>query len=108
MHWTGYQRSQKGRGRICADAWKWLELLACVPSNLIGLSPDLRIIKWNSSAERIFGIAGDRMLGVIPINNYPINWDRQKLSEAISLCRADNAVTRLDSFRFVHPDGRRG
>ena len=49
----------------CAERTrKWLELMASIPSFLIGLSPDLRIIKWNSSAERIFGIVGDRMLGV--------------------------------------------
>ncbi|MGA2228991.1 MAG: PAS domain S-box protein, partial [Syntrophobacteraceae bacterium] len=83
------------------------QLLASIPSFLIGLSPDRRIIKWNSSAERIFGIAGDGMLGV-SIDDCPINWDRQKVSEAISLCQASNAATRLDSFRFVHPDGKHG
>ena len=83
------------------------QLLASIPSFLIGLSPDRRIIKWNSSAERIFGIAGDSMLGV-SIDDCPINWDRQKVSEAISLCRADNSATRLDSLRFVRPDGKHG
>ena len=83
------------------------QLLASIPSFLIGLSPDRRIIKWNSSAERTFGITADSMLGV-SIDDCPINWDRQKVSEAISLCRANNAATRLDSFRFVRPGNKPG
>ncbi|MHC1725407.1 MAG: PAS domain S-box protein [Syntrophobacteraceae bacterium] len=53
------------------------QLVASIPSFLIELDQDGRITRWNNSAARIFGIAGEKMLG-LSIDDCPVNWDRQK------------------------------
>ena len=83
------------------------QLVASIPSFLIGLTPQHRITRWNRAAERIFGISGDSVLGK-PIDACGIQWDRQKIAEAISLCRENEASVRLDEIRFQRPDGKKG
>ncbi len=83
------------------------QLLASIPSFLIGLTPAHRIIRWNRAAERIFGISGESVLGK-PVDECEIQWDRQKMSETISLCQKDNASIRLDDIRFLRQDGKEG
>ncbi len=83
------------------------QLLASIPSFLIGLKPERRIIRWNSAAKEIFGINGDSVLGR-PIDACGIQWDLQKLSETISLCQKNNGSIRLDDVRFLRQDGKEG
>ena len=83
------------------------QLVASIPSFLIGLTPQHRITRWNRAAERIFGIGGDSVLGK-PVDECGIQWDRQKIAEAISLCRENEAPVRLDDIRFLRPDGKKG
>ena len=83
------------------------QLVASIPSFLIGLTPQHRITRWNRAAERIFGISGDSVLGK-PVDECGIQWDRQKIAEAISLCRENEASVRLDDIRFLRPDGKKG
>ncbi len=83
------------------------QLVASIPSFLIGLTPQHRITRWNRAAERIFGISGDSVLGK-PVDECGIQWDRQKIAEAISLCRENEASLRLDDIRFLRPDGKKG
>jgi PAS domain S-box-containing protein len=83
------------------------QLLASIPSFLIGLTPEHRIIRWNRAAKEIFGIDGESVLGR-PIDACGIQWDRQKMSETISLCQKNNAAIRLDDIRFLRPDGKEG
>jgi PAS domain S-box-containing protein len=83
------------------------QLLASIPSFLIGLSPERRIIRWNRAAKEIFGINGDSVLGR-PIDECGIQWDRPKMSQTIALCQKDNASIRLDDMRFLRKDGKEG
>jgi PAS domain S-box-containing protein len=83
------------------------QLLAAIPSFLIGLSPDYRVIRWNSSAERTFGISGESVSGV-PLDLCGIRWNRQEVMAAISTCEAKKSAVRLDNLRFLQPDGKEG
>ena len=83
------------------------QLVASIPSFLIGLTHEQRITRWNRAAETIFGMTGDKVLGM-PIDECGIQWDTQKISEAIDLCRTSNAATKLDDIRFLRTDEKEG
>lgn len=83
------------------------QLVASIPSFLIGLTPDHRITRWNRAAEKIFGISGEKVLGR-PIGECGIQWNRQKIEKTIARCQASHTATRLDDMRFKRPDGKEG
>jgi PAS domain S-box-containing protein len=96
-----------GQDELHRTNFEMAQLVASIPSFLIGLTPQLRITKWNRAAEKIFGISGDKALGM-PLEECGIQWDKQKISEAIGMCRTYNAATMLDDIRFVKTDGKEG
>ena len=98
---------QKTQDELRRTNVEMAQLVASIPSFLIGLTPEHRITRWNRAAEKIFGISGDSVLGK-PIDECGIQWDTQKISEAISLCRENNATTMLDDIRFLRPDEKKG
>ena len=83
------------------------QLLAAIPSFLIGLSPDYRILRWNGSAERTFGISCESVSGV-PLDLSGIRWNGQEVMKAISGCEGKGSAVRLHNLRFVQPDGKEG
>jgi PAS domain S-box-containing protein len=83
------------------------QLVASIPSFLIGLTPERRITRWNRAAEKVFGIAGDKVLGM-PIDECGIQWNSKKISEAIDLCRTGNTAISLDDIRFLRTDEKEG
>ncbi len=99
--------AKKTREELRRTNVEMAQLLASIPSFLIGLTPEYRIIRWNRAAEKIFGIDGDGVTGR-PIDECGIQWDWLKMSVAISSCRRDNASIRLDDVRFQRPDGKEG
>ena len=101
---TAIQRTQDELRRANVEM---AQLVASIPSFLIGLSSEHRITRWNRAAEKIFGITGDRVLGV-PIDKCGIQWNIKKISEAIDLCRAGKSTTMLDDMRFLRTDEKEG
>ncbi len=83
------------------------QLLASIPSFLIGLTTDRRIIRWNGAAERTFGIPAAKATEEYA-DRCGIQWDWQKMSEAVSACHRNGTAVRFDSLRFVRPDGKEG
>ena len=83
------------------------QLLASIPSFLIGLTPELRITRWNPAAEKILGISGERVMGE-QIDRCGINWEWQQIAEAVSLSQREDTTVRLDDFHFIHPNGKDG
>jgi PAS domain S-box-containing protein len=82
-------------------------LLASIPSFLIGLNPEHQIVQWNKAAERTFGIDSVAALGK-DIDRCGIQWNRDQIAEAISLCQTGDISTKLDECRFVKPEGKEG
>ncbi len=83
------------------------QLLSSIPSFLIGLGPDRRIKRWNSSAEKTFGIPGANVLEE-PLELCGIRWNRHRIESAISQCIRQSRDIDLDNLRFVRPDGKEG
>jgi PAS domain S-box-containing protein len=98
---------RKTQDELCETNVEMTQLLASIPSFLIGLTPEQRITRWNPAAEKIFGISSEVVLGE-RLDRCGVKWDQLKVSEAISLCQKNNAAIRLDGIRFLRPDGKEG
>ncbi|MEN6439516.1 MAG: PAS domain S-box protein [Syntrophobacter sp.] len=82
-------------------------LIVSIPSILIELSDEYRIIRWNSAAERNFGIPAEDVMGR-PLHECPFKWDWEKISEGLSICCNKGNHLRLEDVSFVRPDGKEG
>ncbi|MHC1743444.1 MAG: PAS domain S-box protein [Syntrophobacteraceae bacterium] len=90
------------------DASTEMELLiASIPSVLIELSAEGRIIRWNSSAERTFGLSAEAVMGRV-LKECPIRWESERVSANLSDCLATKSAIRIDDIRFTRTDGKEG
>lgn len=76
-----------------------VQVLAAIPSILIGLDTDTRITWWNAAAERTFGLAAAEVVGQ-PLGTCEIPWDGSANLAALATCRNTGAPVRLDDVRF--------
>lgn len=82
-------------------------LLASLPSILIVLSPDTRVIRWNPSAQTTFGIASHKAIGQ-PLGQLPISWKWEVIEAGLASCCSDNRPVFLQPIPFRRLDGREG
>lgn len=82
-------------------------LIASIPSILIELSGEDRVIGWNSAAVRTFGLATDDVMGRTLRECAP-KWDWKKISGSLLECRSRMAPVRADDVSFVRADGMEG
>ena len=75
------------------------QLIASLSSILIVLSPDLRIVQWNPSAQKILGISMKDAVGTY-LHELGIQWDWDPISKNIESCRDDNQPKYLDPIQF--------
>ena len=99
--------TRKAEDELCRTNVEMAQLLASIPSFLIGLTPELRITRWNPAAEKILGISGESVMGE-QIDRCGINWEWQQIAEAVSLSQREDTTVRLDDFHFIHPNGKDG
>jgi PAS domain S-box-containing protein len=83
------------------------QLVASIPSILIGLSSDDHIIWWNAAAEETFGLKRSEVLGRL-LGECNLPWNRERVHQGLSRCRETMLQTRLDDIRFVRSDGKEG
>ena len=82
-------------------------LLSSISSILIAVGPEDRIVRWNVTAEQVFGIPADRVVGQ-PFSNCGIQWDWPRVLERVSACLAQNEPVRVDDVPFTQPDAKEG
>lgn len=82
-------------------------LVASIPSLLIGLSEEDRVIWWNGMAEETFGMKREDVLGHL-LRECPLRWDWERILSAISHSGQCGIAQRLDDIRYVRPDGKEG
>jgi PAS domain S-box-containing protein len=80
------------------------ELTSSLPTILIGLSKDNKIVLWNSKAEDVFGKNQSEVTG-LPLQQCGIDWEWDKIAGGISASRAASQPTRVDDIRFQRSDG---
>ncbi len=98
---------RKAEAGLQAAHAEMAQLVASIPSILIGLSADDRIIWWNAAAEETFGLKQEQVLGR-PLRECRLQWSWETVLGGISESRRDRTLHRLDDIRFVRPDGKEG
>jgi PAS domain S-box-containing protein len=83
------------------------QLLASLPTILIGLSQDLRITRWNLMAGKVLAHPAEDVCGK-PIEAVKILWDWDRVRLGLERCRADGMSVRLDDLSFVRANGKEG
>lgn len=83
------------------------QLLASLPTILIGLSQDLRITRWNLMAGKVFAHPVEDVCGK-PLDTVKILWDWDRVRHGFERCRADKTSVRLDDLAFVRANGKDG
>ncbi|MDR3567393.1 MAG: cache domain-containing protein [Syntrophobacteraceae bacterium] len=83
------------------------QVFASIPSILIGLTAEGKIMRWNNAAEKTFGIGSSSAMGKT-VHQCGIEWDWVKVSDAISCCRTGTDTAKLHNCRFLRNDGKEG
>jgi len=83
------------------------QLLASLPTILIGLSQDLRITRWNLMAGKVFAHPDEDVCGK-PLDAVKILWDWDRVRQGFERCRADKTSIRIDDLSFVRANGKEG
>jgi PAS domain S-box-containing protein len=82
-------------------------LLSSLTTILIGLSPQIKVSRWNAIAENVFGIASTQIIGK-SLARSGIEWDWSKIENGISLCLRECNSVRVDNIGFIQPNGSQG
>ncbi len=83
------------------------QLMEAIPSILIGVSEEERIIQWNIAAENTLGIDSIDVMGK-DFKQCGISWDWKRLEKGIFFCRKHRIQVRLDNFCFTKLNGSEG
>jgi PAS domain S-box-containing protein len=104
-HETGYLPTAKLYG---GDGQREInQLIALLPTILIGLSKDNTIVFWNLQAEVVFGKNQSEVTG-LPLEQCRIDWEWKKIADGISKSRTASQPIRIDDIRFRRSDGEEG
>lgn len=83
------------------------QLLTSISSILIGVSPEGRVIQWNTVAQAMFGLVSTNVLGR-PLATTGIHWEADRVLDGVATCQRTHQPTRVDNVRFTRPDGGQG
>ncbi len=81
------------------------QLVSSLPTILIGLSKDYKIVFWNSKAEEVFGKNQADVMG-LPLQQCGVDWEWNKIADGISESRTAGRPTLRDNIRFKRLDGQ--
>lgn len=83
-------------------------LLSSISSVLIGVDENDRVCRWNSTAERTFGLSASEVLGK-SFPECPLTWNWAALFEILPACFSEiGSSGPLKEISFTYPDGRAG
>ncbi len=79
-------------------------LISSLPTILIGLSRDHKIIHWNAMAARVFKLPAADVMGST-LDRCGVQWDWNKISDGILKSQAEGRNVRVDNIHFRTADG---
>ncbi|ADU61701.1 MAG: GAF domain-containing protein [Pseudodesulfovibrio sp.] len=82
-------------------------LLGAIPSMLVRISPDKAVVRWNETANALFGVEASRVLGR-PLGVCPLSWQWPVVEEAIEACILAGEPVSVPDLRFVNAEGKPG
>ncbi len=83
------------------------QLLASIPSILIGVDADDQITHWNRPAEQAFGVRAEAAIGH-PFRDVTIQWMWEPVLDNIHCCLNEVRPTSVNDVRYTRPDGTEG
>lgn len=83
------------------------QLIASISSIIIGVDENYRVARWNSVAEKTFGIPFAEVAGR-PFEECGIQWDWDLVLKFIPGCQSEGRQKRVDDISFRRPDGKEG
>ena len=83
------------------------QVIASIPSILIGVDTQGRIIRWNKVAEKVLGISSDAVLKR-SLTECGLSWDYALIMKGVSDCQSQNQPMPVEDVHFIHPDGSEG
>jgi PAS domain S-box-containing protein len=83
------------------------QILACLSSILIAITPDLVVSRWNNKAEKVFGISSSKIVG-LPLAETGICWDWEKIHEGILKCAREKKGIFPNPIPFKRAGGEEG
>lgn len=83
------------------------QLIQMIPSFLIGISEDGKILQWNQVAEKIFWMPAEDLLGT-DFSQCMIRWDHDKVKPAIRECQEKYRRITLENVCFRRAEGDEG
>lgn len=92
---------------LLASLKKNEQLIRMIPSFLIGVSEEGKILQWNPVAEKIFNIRAEDILGK-DFSQCVICWDGDKVKPAIRQCREELRCITLENVCFSRSHGDEG
>lgn len=83
------------------------QILAAIPSILIGLDENGCVTTWNAMSERAFGRLKAQMLDRT-LGECRLDWDWARVEAALAQCHVAKGAVRLDDLHYVNAQGRDG
>jgi PAS domain S-box-containing protein len=83
------------------------QILACLSSVLITITPDLVVSRFNKMAEKVFGIPSAKIIG-LPVIETEISWDWETIHEGILNCAREKTPIYLKPISFKRTGGEAG
>lgn len=83
------------------------QLLSAIPSILIGTDTAMCIRRWNSAAEKTFGIKAITAEGRL-LSEVDIQWDWDGINTMMAKCKKRNEPAPSRTVRYTRVDGRDG
>ena len=80
------------------------QLISSLPTIIIGLSKENRVVLWNSKAESILNKNQSEVLG-LPLDQCGMDWDWDKITAGIARSRSARRPIRVDGIRYRRSDG---
>ncbi|MUM77970.1 PAS domain S-box protein [Pseudodesulfovibrio sp. F-1] len=81
-------------------------LLESIPIMLVRIDPDTTVVRWNETAQTLFGLEPEEVLGR-PLVECALSWDWPEVERAMDQCRDDRA-SLVHNLRFERTDGHPG
>ena len=82
------------------------QLISSINSIIVGVSSDNKIMYFNSAAENLFELKSDEVVGN-DINQVKIEWEIDKIKDAIKECLDKKSSMRLDLVSYERNDGKK-
>jgi len=98
-------KKRKKAKRTVKEAHREIEhLISSLPTILIGLTRENKIIHWNSVAEKVLETPAADVMG-LTLNQCDLEWDWAKISDGIAKSQAEGCNVRVDNIHYRNADG---